>query len=68
VITIVVPAAPDPIPLPRYEDYPSHDAYVLAFRIARAQRNDHLLHHEESAAQLAVIEQVIRSRSDHPRL
>ncbi|MFJ1664816.1 hypothetical protein ACIOK4_00215 [Streptomyces bottropensis] len=67
-ITIVVPAAPAPIPPPRYEDYPSHDAYVLAFRIARAQRNDHLLNREESAAQLAVIEQVIRSRPDRPRL
>lgn len=60
-ITLVIPAAPDPIPLPRYEDYPSHDAYVLAFDIARAQRQDGLLNREESAAQFAVIEAFVRS-------
>jgi hypothetical protein len=68
VITIVVPAAPDPIPLPRYEDYPTTAAYELAFRIARAQRRDELLTREESAGQLKVIEAFIRSRPDRPTL
>lgn len=63
-ITIVVPAAPDPIPLPRYEDYPTTAAYELAFHIARAQRRDELLTREESAAQFEVIETFIRSRPD----
>ncbi|NUS86011.1 MAG: hypothetical protein HOY75_25630 [Streptomyces sp.] len=61
-ITFSVPAEPDPIPLPRYEDCDSHDAYVLAFRIARAQRQDCLLNREENAAQFAVIEQHIKAR------
>ncbi|MDX3629036.1 hypothetical protein PV728_01665 [Streptomyces europaeiscabiei] len=60
-ITIVVPAAPDPIPLPRYEDYPSHDAYLLAFHIARAQRQDGRLNSEELAVQWDVTERHIRA-------
>ncbi len=54
-------AIPGLIPLPHREDYDSHDAYVLAFHTARAQRQDGLLNREESAAQFAVIEQHIRS-------
>jgi hypothetical protein len=68
VITVAVPAAPDSIPLPRYEDYPTTAAYELAFHIARAQRRDELLTREESAAQLKVIEAFIRSRPDRPAL
>lgn len=62
-ITIVVTADPDPIPLPRYEDYGSHDAYLLAFHIARAQRQDGRLNTEELAAQWTVTEQHIRAWS-----
>lgn len=60
-ITFVVPAAPDPLPLPRREDYPTTEAYELAFHIARAQRQDGRLNCEESAAQFAVIEQHVRA-------
>lgn len=60
-ITLSFAAEPHPIPLPRYEDYPTTEAYELAFHIARAQRQDGLLNREESAAQFAVIEQHIRA-------
>lgn len=62
-ITLTFGGDPDPIPLPRFEDYETHDAYVLAFHVARAQRQDCLLNHEESAAQFAVIEQHLRARN-----
>lgn len=61
VITIVMPAEPDLIPLPRYEDCPSHEAYLLAFHIARAQRQDCLLNADERAAQWLVIEHHIKA-------
>ncbi|MFI6274297.1 hypothetical protein [Streptomyces sp. NPDC050988] len=63
-LTYTVAAAPDLVPLPRYEDYPTTEAYELAFRIARAQRQDGRLNREESAAQLAVIEQHLRALPD----
>jgi hypothetical protein len=64
VLTLVVATEPHPIPLPRYEDYPTIEAYELAFHIARAQRQDCLLNRDESAAQFAVIEQHIRAWSE----
>ena len=67
-ISFTFTAEPDPIPLPRYEDYPTTGAYELAFHIARAQRRDELLTREESAAQFEVIEAFIRSRPDRPTL
>lgn len=63
-LTYSTAAAPDPLPLPRYEDYPSTEAYELAFHIRRAQRRDELLNTDERATQFAVIEQHLRALPD----
>ncbi|HKX69885.1 MAG TPA: hypothetical protein VJM75_01600 [Acidimicrobiales bacterium] len=62
-ISLAFAVEPGPLPLPRYEDCESHDAYLLAFHIARAQRQDGRLNTEELGAQWAVTEQHIRAWS-----
>lgn len=62
-ISFVVAADPDSLPEPRYEDYPTHDDYLLAWHTWRALRRDERLTDEELAAQFEVIEQAIKSRT-----
>lgn len=49
-------------PHPRYEDYPTHQAYEEAFHLWRARQRDGRLNSEELAAQFEVIEAAILSR------
>ncbi|WP_425244840.1 hypothetical protein [Streptomyces sp. NEAU-NA10] len=62
-LTIVLPMEPDPHPEPRYEDYPTHDAYLLAWYTWRALRRDERLTDEELTAQFEVTEQFIKARN-----
>lgn len=58
----VQPEGHDPTPEPYRDDYPSHDAYLLAWYTWRAQRRDGELNPEENAAAFAVLEGHIRAR------
>lgn len=61
-LTITYAAPPDPDPQPRYEDYPTAQAYEQAWHMWRARRRDERLTDEERWAAFAVTEDYIRNR------
>lgn len=53
---------PDPTGEPRREDFPTRDAYLLAWHIWRAIKRDGRLSPEEHAVRWAVVEELVRAR------
>jgi|tagenome__1003787_1003787.scaffolds.fasta_scaffold20953764_5 hypothetical protein len=63
---LTITYTPVPSTQPRRQDFPTHDAYLLAWHTWRAIQQDGRLNSEELAAQWNVIEAFVKNGPDGP--